>query len=101
MKYNFKSYTFWISIAGAVILIIQNVGSVFGFAIDEEVFMNIVNSVCGFLVVLGIINNPKKAADETDEETDEEIISETEQDSEVKTEQAVSTKDKSLNKKNY
>jgi uncharacterized membrane protein len=79
MKNKFKSYTFWMSLAGAFILILQNLGLAFGFAVNEEVIMNIINSVCGVLVLLGIINNPAKnktkseVSDEPGAEVKEEI----------------------------
>lgn len=60
MKNKFKSYTFWMSLASAFILIVQNLGLAFGFVVNEELIMNIINAVCGVLVVLGIITNPAK-----------------------------------------
>lgn len=83
---KFKSYTFWMSLVGAFILILQNLGLAFGFAVNEEVIMNIINSVCGVLVLLGIINNPAKnktkieVSDEPGAEVKEEISMEPDMD---------------------
>lgn len=62
MKSKFKSYSFWMSLTGAVILMINTLGESFGFSVNETAVNAIVNSVCGVLVVLGIIIMPKKDA---------------------------------------
>ena len=51
MKEKMKSYSFWISVAGAVVLLINNVGQAFGFSIDSKIASDVINGVCGILVI--------------------------------------------------
>lgn len=67
MKIDFKNKTFWISLTSILVLMAQNLGELFGFEVQSEPVMNVVNTVCGTLVVLGILNNPTKT--ETSENT--------------------------------
>ena len=65
MKTKIKSYTFWTSLSAAVILLVNSLGNMFGFKIEDEIISNIIMSICGVLVVLGVVNAPtKKSADE-------------------------------------
>lgn len=57
-KKRFKSYSFWVSLASAILLLVQTVGRPLGLIIDEATYMSIVNSVLGVFVVLGIISHP-------------------------------------------
>ena len=59
MKSKLKSYSFWISVAGAVGIVINNVGKFFGFSFDSVVLTEIVDSVCGVLILFGIITISK------------------------------------------
>ena len=59
MKKKFKSYSFWMSVCASVVLVINNVGRAFGFTIDNEAFTAIVDSVCGVLIVLGVLDMTK------------------------------------------
>ena len=67
MKINLKNKTFLVSLASAVLLILQQIFGLFGITIDQDVYLSIVNSVLGLLVVLGIVNNPTKSTAQTDE----------------------------------
>ena len=58
LKEKLKSYRFWVSLASAVLLLVQAIGSPLGLSVDEETYMSIVNSVLGVFVVLGIISHP-------------------------------------------
>ena len=60
---KFKSYSFWLSVAGAVVLVINTFGEILGFSIDGEIATKIVDSVCGVLVLFGIITMPKDKND--------------------------------------
>lgn len=53
-----KSYSFWVSLSGALIIVAQSIGKAFGFEFDEAVVNNIITSICGALVVLGVISSP-------------------------------------------
>ncbi|MGN1222215.1 MAG: hypothetical protein ACI4TT_03180 [Christensenellales bacterium] len=69
MKDNFKNYSFWISVTGAVLLLLNNLGKVFGFSVNNEAVYSIVDGVCGVLVVFGILtmNKSKNSANLDDE----------------------------------
>ena len=58
LKQKFKNYGFWMSLTAAVVLVLQTIGKNFNFSVDDEAITSIVNSVCGVLIVLGIISNP-------------------------------------------
>mgnify|MGYP000089753381 CR=1 FL=1 len=58
LKNRLKNYSFWVSLASAVLLLVQAVGKPLGLVINEEIYMSIVNSVLGVFVVLGIITHP-------------------------------------------
>lgn len=49
-----KNAGFWVSIAAAVVLVLQ----AFGIKIAEAEISAAVNAVCSALVMLGILNNP-------------------------------------------
>ena len=58
LKNKLKSYSFWVSLASAILLLIQTIGRPLGLVIDESTYTSIVNSVLGIFVVLGIISHP-------------------------------------------
>ena len=55
---KFKTYSFWISVGGVVGLVIQSFARAYGFAFDELVVNDIITSICGVLVVSGVISAP-------------------------------------------
>ena len=57
---RFKKYSFWVALMSAVVLLVESLSSVFGFDFNKTIFENVFLSVCGILVVLGIIVNDKK-----------------------------------------
>ncbi len=58
-----KSYSFWISVGGAIGLVIQSFARAYGFAFDEAIINDIVTSICGLLVVFGVISAPTIPSD--------------------------------------
>ena len=54
----FKTYSFWLGLSSAVLLLIQSIGEPLGLKINEAQYMAIVNAILGVFVVLGIISNP-------------------------------------------
>jgi len=58
LKNKLKSYSFWVSLASAMLLLMQTIGRPLGLVIDESTYMSIVNSVLGVFVVLGIVSHP-------------------------------------------
>lgn len=56
LKEKMKNYGFWISLCSAVLLVISN----FGLKIDAPYVEEIISSILGVFVVLGVISNPKE-----------------------------------------
>ena len=56
---KFKKYSFWVALMSAVVLLIENLSAIFGFEFNKSIFESVFLSVCGILVVLGIIVNDK------------------------------------------
>ncbi len=58
-----KTTGFWISLTSAIVLVVQALANVFGFKFDSSYVNEIVTSVCGVLVVVGVLipsNNNNK-----------------------------------------
>ena len=64
---NFKSYSFWTALAGAVTILVSALGKCFGFSIDNQVITDVIMAVAGVLVVLGVVTMPKKGNKNTEE----------------------------------
>lgn len=88
MKNKIKSYGFWTALAGAVVVLVNALGQMFGFSVDNEIITNVIMAIAGLLVVLGVVTMPKGEdgnqqegkSEETDaesKETDAESESET------------------------
>ena len=58
LKDKIKSYSFWVSLASAVILILKVLGNRFGFTVDETMVSDLFTALCSILVLLGIIVVP-------------------------------------------
>ena len=57
-----KTTGFWISLTSAIVLVVQALANAFGFKFDAKYVNEIVTSVCGVLVVVGVLiptNNKK------------------------------------------
>lgn len=65
-----KSYSFWISFSGALVLFINCIGKIFNFQIDNKIVEDVVMSIAGLLVVLGFITKETKNS-ATSNENDE------------------------------
>lgn len=57
-----KNKNFWLAMIPAVLLLVQTVAALFGFALNLGDIGNrlvaIVNAVFGLLVILGVVNDP-------------------------------------------
>lgn len=60
LREKIKSYSFWVSLASAVILILKVLGSRFGFQVDETMISDLFTALCSILVLLGIIVVPQQ-----------------------------------------
>lgn len=85
MKDKIKSYSFWTALSASIILLVNSIGNLFGFKIEETLISNIVMSVCGVLVVLGVVNSPKNKEQKIEKQT--QTIEENLKNIEEKTEQ--------------
>lgn len=73
IKEKMKSYSFWMSLTSAVILVIKLIGQKYGFVIDDGFISDLVTSLCGVFVILGIIVLPtNKNSSETKINTTQE-----------------------------
>lgn len=50
-----KTTGFWISLSGAIVLVLQTVGEIFGFTINSQIVSTLISSICSVLVVVGIL----------------------------------------------
>jgi len=74
MKDKLKSYSFWMSVSAAVVLVINKIGKHFGFYLDNEIVAEIVDSICGVLILFGVITmtkGDKKHGEEQDSSASE------------------------------
>ena len=69
MKQKFRSSSFWVAVSGALVLVINNIGKMFGFSVSSELVTNIVDSICGVLVMFGILTMPKKEQSQQSDDT--------------------------------
>lgn len=59
MKNLIKSYKFWTTFAGAVGLLFIAINDTLGISINVKGVEQIILSICGLLVVFGIVQKPK------------------------------------------
>ncbi len=69
-----NNYKFWMSLFAAVIVLINALGSTFGFAVNEIAITSIFTAVLGVFVTLGLIKkenkeNEKSTQNKTDDKT--------------------------------
>ena len=82
MKNKFKSYTFWLALVGAVIILINTLGTTFGFGVDEVAITSIATAVLGIFVTLGIVRKDSK--NEQEKTKDEQVASQSLENTSVK-----------------
>ncbi len=66
IKEKMKSYSFWVSLTSAVVLVVKLIGQKYGLVIDDGFISDLVTSLCGILVILGIIVLPAKKDNKED-----------------------------------
>lgn len=75
MKNRIKIYSFWVSLSGAIVVLVQAIGRVAGFIPNADIIHNIVMGIAGVLVVFGVVSYPNEEElrnTEEDEENDVE-----------------------------
>lgn len=65
LKSRVKSYSFWVSLSSAVFLLLKLLGQQFGFYVDENLFSDLFTTLCGIMVILGIIVPPASSTNNT------------------------------------
>ncbi len=74
---SYKNYGFWVALSGAVVIFLNALGEIFGFAIEDQVVSNLIMAIAGVLIVLGVVNMPTKEEIKSEEEkADKEQTSE-------------------------
>lgn len=67
-KNQIKSYSFWLAVASACLLLLQAVGKPLGLNVNEDMYMSVVNAILGVFVLFGIIA-PTAVVSKDDEDT--------------------------------
>ncbi len=70
---RFTKYSFWVSLSGAVVILLNAFGKAFGFSVENKIVEDCIMAIAGVLVVLGVVGGVvgNKSADKTDEKQDE------------------------------
>ena len=75
---RFKTYAFWVALSSAIVIFVQSVGNLFGFEIESSTIENVIMSICGVLVVLGIVTKaPEQKNSQDDSIMIEKLVDET------------------------
>lgn len=78
-----KSYSFWVSFSGALIIFINCLGRIFNFQIENEIVEDVIMSIAGLLVVLGFVTKETKDnkdnLEDIEEESSEVVVGEDKQ----------------------
>lgn len=57
-----KNKAFWVALVPAILILIQSIAAVFGFAIDfgelGNRLLDVINAIFGVLVILGVVVDP-------------------------------------------
>ena len=69
---NLKKYSFWTSLAGASVIVCDVIAKCFGLQIENQVVENVIMSICGVLVALGIVIIPKEKSAPKEDNNDDE-----------------------------
>lgn len=77
---RFKTYAFWVALSSAIVILIQNIGKLFGFEIESGIIENLIMSICGVLVVLGIVSKGNNTDNQEVQNNDLNIIEEESED---------------------
>lgn len=82
LKEKVKSYGFWVSLSSAVVLLLTSLGNMFGFSVENQIVEDVIMSIAGVLVVLGIVSMNTKPKDSPDDQTEDGISDESKSDNE-------------------
>ena len=68
-----SSYAFWVGLASAIVVLVESIGRVFGFAVDSYAIEELIMSICGVLVVLGIVTKDKSNGEKSTDDTESNV----------------------------
>lgn len=92
LKNLVRSYSFWTALAGALVILINSIGNVFGFHIEEKLVSDIVMAVAGVLVAFGVVTLPASTKDKTQTSESQADQSEAQSESEAESKEGESDK---------
>ena len=78
---RFKTYAFWLALSSSIVILVQSIGKLFNFEIESSTIENIIMSICGVLVVLGIVTkdpgseNKKESSEKNTDQSIEKVTS--------------------------
>ena len=58
LKKRIKKYSFWTGLAASLVVLMNVISKAFGFSIDNKLVEDIIMSICGVLMALGIVCRP-------------------------------------------
>lgn len=65
-----KSYSFWVALSSAVVVLLNALGRAFGFSIQNKIVEDVILAIASLLVVLGIVNmNAENTTNDAENET--------------------------------
>ena len=70
LKNLIKTYGFWTSLAGAIVVLVNSICRIFGFEIEDKFISDIVLAVAGVLVVFGVVSVPSELYQQKDDNND-------------------------------
>ena len=78
-----KTYSFWTTLAGAIVVLVQVLGRIFNFIVPNDLVHDLITAIAGVLVALGIVTMPKAdnkgaVSEDKEENTSEETKNEEE-----------------------
>lgn len=99
MKNKIKSYSFWMSVSAAAMLVVNNIGKHFGFYLDNEIVAEIVDSICGVLILFGVLTMTKDDNKSSEEQVENLTSDENPKDEKVLIDKQIEIDDKKDNSK--
>lgn len=80
MMKNYKKFSFWTALAGAVTVLASALGKCFGFSVDNQIITDVIMAIAGVLVVLGVVTMPKNQDNNQEKQDDNHEIQENQND---------------------
>ena len=70
-----KTYSFWTTLAGAIVVLVQVLGRIFNFIVPNDLVHDLITAIAGVLVALGIVTMPRASKDVSSRGREEENLS--------------------------